>query len=85
MQHNAPTYPACLLAALLSLVTGCASVPPPSPVLPPPMPVAARTPLAPPGCLPTCLDGWMRLVEQLLPTPTPSQPPSAPAKPPTGP
>ncbi len=58
-----------LLLSLLWLVTGCGSVPKPTPpniAQIPPLPPQAQQPPPPPLCLPTCLDGWKRLVESLL-------------------
>ena len=62
------------LAALSILLPGCASVQPAPQVVAcpviPPLPQEARQPKAPDSCLPTCSDGWARLEDSLLPTPT---------------
>ena len=68
-----PRWPVWLLSAL---VASCSSAPvilPPEPARrPPPLPESARQPTTPedPLCSPTCLEGWKRLVDELLRSPT---------------
>lgn len=67
--------PGWTLLPLAALLTACGATSPRLPVSVPPLPPAARQEPAPETCLPTCSDGWRRLVESLLPRPTePEQP-----------
>lgn len=77
--------PAVLLFALLLLVTACGSAPKPLlPVVvehpkPQPLPPEARQPKRPDFCLPTCQDGWTRLVNNLPTSPSAASSPVKPA------
>ena len=76
-----------LLVAML-LIVGCAT--PPEPLQPVPvviqpkrlpLPPEARQPPVPAICLPTCLEGWQRTVEQWLQKLNGGESPGLPAKP----
>lgn len=81
-----PTPRAALAPTLLllaALLTGCGATLPRSPGSVPPLPPAARQEPTPEHCLPTCSDGWRRLVESLLPKQTAPASPALPASGPT--
>lgn len=62
--------PGLMLLPLVMLLTACESTLPRLPDKVPPLPPVARQEPAPQACLPTCSDGWRRLVESLLPKQT---------------
>lgn len=77
MNARNPKLSPMICAALLLLVTGCATKldgsPPPVVVLGPqvpPLPPAARPPTPPAICSQTCSSGWTRMAENWLNTPT---------------
>ncbi len=75
--------PAWTLLPLAALLTACGGTLPRLPSSVPPLPPAARQEPAPEICLPTCSDGWKRLVESLLPKQTETEQPAKPANAPT--
>lgn len=75
--------PAWTLLPLAALLTACGATSPRLPVSVPPLPPVARQEPAQETCLPTCSDGWRRLVESLLPKQTAPAPPALPASGPT--
>lgn len=66
---------------LMLLCAGCSTVSPPLIVQPKQreLPAEARQPPQEPECVPTCLAGWERSVDDMLRSPTPAAPPAAPA------
>lgn len=78
---NVWTGHALTLAALLIMLTGCASSSPPAPqpLRPPPLPAIARQPLPPPECTPSCSTALSTELESWLSTPTRPPPPALPA------
>ena len=81
-QRNKPKRRALALMLLLMLCAGCASAPQrtvvvPAPVLP--LPQEARQPPTPGICQPTCSEGLGKLLDNLLPSPTPAASPARPA------
>jgi hypothetical protein len=79
MPLNNRAVRAWTLLPLAVLLTACGATSPRLPSSVPPLPPAARQEPAPETCLPTCSDGWRRLVESLLPRPTEPEPPGLPA------
>jgi hypothetical protein len=86
-KHYLKTLTLLPLVALL-LIAGCATPPAPLPpepvVIQPkrlPLPPEARQPPVPAICLPTCLEGWQRTVEQWLQKLNDAESPGLPAKP----
>ena len=79
MPLNNRAVPAWTLLPLAVLLTACGATSPRLPGSVPPLPPAARQEPAPETCLPTCSEGWRRLVESLLPRPTEPEPPEQPA------
>ncbi|MEN9891237.1 MAG: hypothetical protein RLY78_1532 [Pseudomonadota bacterium] len=70
------TRSTCAWLLLPLLVSACASAPTlPSEPQPRRLPAAAAMPPRPEVCQPTCLTGWTRLVESLLPSPSGSKSP----------